>query len=231
MSLLLNDTFTGSSGTNLASHSPDTGGAWHKIGSDNFVLDGSGKLYAASTNPFYYNDTTPANADYSVSVDLTLNTVNGGCYPVVWARMDAAGNNGYLFYMYYDTGGVHILKLVKLVSGAQTELGSDAAAWATAGSPSTFTLTLSCTGTSIVAKINGTTVFSITDSSLASVGYAGISTYVSSGADQTASTGVSFDNVQLNGTAGGGGGSAKLFLPNPMNGIGSGGPFFANPLS
>ena len=82
-------------------------------------------------------------------------------------------------------------------------------------------LYLEAQGTSLVLKVNGSTVVSVTDSSISS-GNAGL------GGRNFASDSPKYDD--WSGGDFGGGGGTPLFLCSLLNGLGAGGPFFNNQL-
>ncbi len=79
MATYLTDSLTGTAGTNLSAHAPNTGGTWNKlIGlTDPYQLDGSGHATVAVTNAEIYSYSTPADpfVPFKFSQDLTLNAV------------------------------------------------------------------------------------------------------------------------------------------------------------
>ena len=184
------DTFTDTDATALTAHTPDTGGTWVAHGSSigtptapivSNRLDASNwGLYGA-----YYNNATPSSADYIVGVDVqtdgTVDITSGGG---VFARLSSSATlTGYLVRM-QDAQFL----FQKFVSGSATTLGTKSY---TPVSNQDYRLYLSCQGTTISVKcqrldnlnwINSsgveqageTTIFSVTDASIGSAGFAGI---------------------------------------------------------
>lgn len=176
MPTIIHDTFTGGSG-NLTGHSPETGGAWSQHGTfagAALNLDGSGAVgpAAINTNTLDYNATAPTNADYDVTGKL--NVVSEQDYAYVAGRVDTASATWYEVEADINSGALY---LFKKVSGTDTELGTHATGitWATGD-----TITLSMSGTTIVAKRNGTALVTVTDNAISAKGKAGLGVYAAS---------------------------------------------------
>ncbi|HUO84537.1 MAG TPA: hypothetical protein VM534_05410, partial [Thermoanaerobaculia bacterium] len=84
--LFLCDTFTEGGGgfTNLENHDPDVGdaGSWTFRAGTTLRIDNAGDYVypqSASFTGYYTNSTSPASADYAVSVDMTIQA--SGTFP------------------------------------------------------------------------------------------------------------------------------------------------------
>lgn len=99
MAIFASDTFTGTDGTALESHTPTVGGAW--VAHPDFTAATqiqSNKADAFADSSIYYNAGTPASADYSVAVDIAMgNTTVNGNYGVGARINTVAGFAGYTF--------------------------------------------------------------------------------------------------------------------------------------
>ncbi len=170
MTTVFSDTFTGSDGTQLQSHTPDTGTSWTRLWGSNATVDWV--ITSNQTNPevdsddgsMYTADATYDSADYYI--EWTLVT-QGGTTRVTYAfvRMQDQEN----MYAVRLVSGAGASQLYKKVSGTWTALGS------------TFTVPangsvckLEISGTTLTFYDDGVSVASATDSSISSTGKAGI---------------------------------------------------------
>lgn len=189
MANFLQDTFTAADSTALTAHTPDIGGSWVVHGSSSGTpaaaitsnrLAGGWNLYGA-----YYNDATPASADYTVAADVRTNgtsdTSSGGG---VFARLSSAASlTGYLVRMRSNQ-----FSFQRFVTGSLTALGTVSY---TPASGVDYRLYLTCEGSTISVKcqrldnsqwINGsgsevgteTNMFSVTDGGVTAAGHAGV---------------------------------------------------------
>ncbi len=166
------DTFTGTDETTLQSHTSDSGHTWslHPIGAGTNLLLNGGHLYAAATAgiQMYYISAATAAADYDVQADFTVGATSHTT-PSICARVDTTVLAGYCvgwqsgaWYLYKYAAGEYSLL-------AGTETGYDPT--------TTRTVKLSVRGTTITVTVGGTQIYSLTDTSLAGAGRAGVSTY------------------------------------------------------
>lgn len=186
------DAFTDTNGTNLGSHTPDTGTGW-----TNHPTWNSGAAGAIQTNRHYggvtdshwhVDDDAPGSvADYRVGA-TTFNTLTNvsffGVY--LFARMSTSVKTGYYFRTHDNSGGR--LQLGKFVAGTDTQLANLSASY---GTYVALNMELVVEGTTIEAFAqiissglwilsNGTTTatktacFSVTDSAITAAGRAGI---------------------------------------------------------
>jgi hypothetical protein len=137
------DQFTGTTGTTLASHTPNTGGSWSTASGGLAQLTAAGRVRgSASGYADYRINGTPATADYDVSADF------------FFASMSATNNSG-----------------ISGRADAITVLGSSASPAPSAGE--THAVTLSMSGTSIAMFVDGTLISRVTDSSTSAKNLAG----------------------------------------------------------
>jgi hypothetical protein len=135
------------------------GANWTAISGSSYEISASTvvRLLSGGNQPARWNANT-FNADQYAQIVFT--SPGTGAFGVS-CRIDTGGaDTHYSFYSYSGTGGRW---LFKRVAGAQTVLASDAL-----GSVNGDVLRLEIVGTQVTAKINGTILFQITDSSIAS---------------------------------------------------------------
>ena len=182
------DAFTGTDGTDLAAHTPNSGGTWVLDADLNgdAVLTGVGFVRQNSNaNSVYTINVNPPSPNYYVQANVygysfILNEFGTG----VAARWDNSGN-GYVAYyspkaqqwvLTYYTAGV--------VRGTALGLYSQTLSTATS-----YTLRLTCLGSAISLQVNGVTVISVIDSTYMSAGFAGVYFGTESGSISTDVTG------------------------------------------
>lgn len=169
MSIYVQDTFTGTNGTNLTSHTPDVGGAWMigtgiKIQSNRIRCDN----FAGNRT---YNAATPSSANYDVSADVFF----FGAGPPTGNRVGVAGrindvsSNDYLAYYDGDAAG---WKLVKTLSSVETQLGSTYAMAYVQNQ--THTVGLRCKGSVITMFVDGAPRVSVVDTGITAKGNGGV---------------------------------------------------------
>ena len=103
----LQDTFQGTAGTQLQSHTSDTGSSWGTPTGGNIELDGNGKIYLESAGDSYSlsNATMPTALPFEVQYDFTrLSAVSGAIADVIF--MSSTGNQ---IYLRYQEGGGFVL--------------------------------------------------------------------------------------------------------------------------
>lgn len=125
------DTFTGTSGTELATYSAN----WVKAsysGSSDWVLSDANRARCGGSNSTYYNTGTPASADYTVKVDVYIAS-DAAATPGVCGRLDTSAQT------YYHARAVRVnsttlnWELYKRVVGTFTQLGSSVSQTITTG--------------------------------------------------------------------------------------------------
>lgn len=197
MALIFQDNFTGTNGTALSAHAPDTGTSWTMLWA-NDVEAGSGASLSSnacvpvgglSDGCIYTADAAGYTADYEVTVTVT--TPDTGDDPsYIMARIQDQ-ENMYAYKFNGDTSS----HLYKKVSGTWSLLGSSTT-FVSAGQ----TVALRVVGTSIKAYVNGVERISVTDSAISAAGKAGLgfgggAELQTTGDDQSSQT---LDNFQVN---------------------------------
>ncbi|MFO1093361.1 MAG: hypothetical protein U0992_08610 [Planctomycetaceae bacterium] len=188
-----NDTFTGSAGTTLASHTPDDGGSWTKhpvSGIDNpMVLSNANRLSKeVSGTSVYYHSWTPANADYDVQCDVVRKGGGVSTSSGIGGRMSAAANTMYLAWYSHGAGG---WQLWAGVAGSYTKVGESTQSLS---DDTPYTLKLEMRGTAIKVFVNGTQVISVTDSGVTAAGKAGVAVGLGGDTAMTNTAGYHLDN-------------------------------------
>ena len=162
------DTFTAADGTDLAAHSPGTGGAWSEDNALSATIQ-TGRVHG----PFGYvvvavNAATPPSANYHVTADVVL-LASGGSYAGVCARWTGGiSGTGYdLVFSVSDTKWY----LESSVAGVKSTLGTFLDSSFTSG---TRQCTLDCSGTTIIASIDGIPQITVTNSAVSAANFAGL---------------------------------------------------------
>lgn len=162
MTVLATDTFNRANDASIG-----TGASWARSDGDNIpiISNQAGKASGGTGYALFYNTaaTWPNNHWSQLTIKILANATDEGMGPSV--RMQATGGAGNAYFVQASTTET---RLYKKIAGAFTQLGSDAAACAV-----NDVLYIEVQGTTIVVKINGTTVITVTDASISS-GNAGI---------------------------------------------------------
>jgi hypothetical protein len=173
MAQFVNDTFTDTTGTALASHTGETGATWTLLaGSATTKLIESNTLIAAGSRAIYKASGTPASADYEVHAWQTYRGAYGQDFhrTGVALRLDSSGN-GYAAYPAADESST--LKLARLDSGGvPTTIASVSYTPPATGTEVKFTLR--AVGSTLKVYVNDVEQISYTDSTYSAAGNAGV---------------------------------------------------------
>lgn len=175
MAAFLLDTMTEGSNLTLASHTPDTGGAWAQhpnFTTNTFSVQGGlGYCIGSSSSgtSIYYNNATPPSADYYVEATIQHN--GAGASTSLTGVCGRLATGASTMYMAYYNPGTAVWLLEKLVAGTNTQLGSYSTTLAVLTSA---VVKLEMIGTAIKVFIDGVERISVTDSSITAAGFAGI---------------------------------------------------------
>lgn len=178
--IVFNDTFTGTTGTEISTRSPDTGTGWTKIfdqGSNNLDIEsnGVGCDNSLSDGSIYATETI-ASPNYTVSITVVTGD-SGDDYNYLMCRMIDSDN----FYTVQFNNSASAL--YKRVSGSNTTLDTGSAV------ANGSTLELICDGSSISVEDDGVEILAVTDTDLSAAGKAGIgmgATPIAAGGDCSA---------------------------------------------
>ena len=164
------DTFTGTNGTDLSAHTPDTdvvGGGWTDSGVNDFELDGAGAAKASAAG-----DTSWISAGTPTQRVSTNWTAGGADNRMsIFARFDGnlASPTAYVFNIRPNASTI---QLSKVVAGTTTALGTNSSY--TMSVSSTYLIELEVIGTAIKAYIDSVEEFSVTDSAISTGNYGAI---------------------------------------------------------
>ncbi len=132
MTLVVNDTFTETSDTNITSHTGETGATWathpaHAAGGTVPIADGGvDELHTGNTasNQYIYASGSPANADWKATITFRNRaTAGNGAIAAVYLRMSTSAHTGY--GLFYFSNATPFFRLYKWVAGTPTQIGSD----------------------------------------------------------------------------------------------------------
>jgi hypothetical protein len=192
MGVFLNDTFTeAGADVLLTAHTGETGATWTLFGASSAPsVDATNDrviLTTAAVSSLAYASGAPAAADYEVQGVLDFGSTIDGLYVIAGRINTAAADFTYygVGYSAIDLGGGAGWVMLKEINGAVTQLGATYSG-ETPTNGSSHTVKLSMVGTAIKGYVNGVERFSVTDSSLASAGRAGLRLYTGSGISTTA---------------------------------------------
>jgi hypothetical protein len=191
------DSFTGTGGTLLTSHTGELGATWaFQAGSANTeqISNANRARRDGSGYSINYATATPPSADYSVEAELYVRTNLSGDRVGVIGRLDTASNS---FYMARWEPEDTSWNLVEVTNGSVAYLNY------VAGQPalvagSTYRLRLTMTGTTLQLYVDGVLTVSATDTTLTAAGKAGIMDgEVGGSANKSNTKGIHFDSFQV----------------------------------
>ena len=167
------DSFTGTSGTVLSSHTADSGGSWTPRTGDTItaVLSNAGRLRKATTSGGvgYFSTEVPASADYLVQADITVKSLVGSAGVMGRADPNGTGTGTYYYARYDPSAGQ--FQLIKSVNGSSAVI-STYSQTLTVGS--TYTLGLDMNGSLLRLIVNGAVRASINDGTISAAGRPGV---------------------------------------------------------
>ena len=162
------DTFTGTTGTFLESHAPDTGGAWTRFRGRGLRIESNTLRPDKTTaNDVYLNAATPPASEYVVGMTVTFGSSHSDNYVELYARMVAG--NGYAAFINAVGGWV----IFRYTGGLPTIIASGNT---TALNP-IFTaneIVFHVTDASKRLIVNGTVVGTTTDNTYTAAGTVGL---------------------------------------------------------
>jgi chitodextrinase len=185
------DTFTGSNGTNLVSHTPDVGSAWTEEQGTNVLKLLNNQLQTTQTfgESRVSSATTPATANYEVSIDVIFNGSTSANKLGIQGR-SAGPQNRADGYMAVYNAAANQWELDKYSGFNLSTLGTYAQAYV-AGQA--HNMKLGMNGSTITVYVDGVSRISATDASFNTVGKTGIYFNIN-GTDTTSLLG---DNYQV----------------------------------
>lgn len=166
----LSDTFTGTDGTLLDAHAPDTGGTWVEHGSGgggSAVISNANRLYGSVTAVAYYNDAAPASAEYDVDWDVYIQTTTILLHEVGLGRFLSSALTGY--GVRWNTSNQW--ELLRYTAGGVTSLGT----WtSTISAGATYHVKLEIRNATKKVYIDGVERISSADNTHTGAGFAGV---------------------------------------------------------
>lgn len=172
MTVLVQDDFAGSNGTDISSHTPNIdveGGGWSDSGANEVELDGSGALKFAGSNEACWIDT--GTADQVVTTSFN----NGGTDNRVGVLLRSGSGNPITGTNYYfnfkPDDATNTVQILKRISGTQTFL---AGANLSLSNGVTYELECSVVGTALIFKVDGVTELTVTDASITTGDFAAL---------------------------------------------------------
>jgi hypothetical protein len=151
--MFFEDTFTGTTGTNLSAHTPDTGTGWTQIAGNDWKIDNNRTAPNANFDRYKIDD-APDNADYDVQADYVQIGTTVTTDPGIMARYVDASNH---LIVKSTSDGV---KLEQADGGVFTNKGSwTGASWANGVS---HTVRLELRGTTAKVYVDGVEEISAT---------------------------------------------------------------------
>lgn len=204
----VSDTFTDTAGTNLSSHTGETGASWtiHTDGGGNgaLLISDANRLRCSAlgvntATALYYASGTPSGADYSVEADFVCLSAAARCGILLRYVDEGSGANGDGYFLEYRQ--FFGWRLWVFTNGVTTtQIGSTFGTELTAGQTAHAKLTVS--GSSFTVDLTGdiTQAGAITgsDSTYSAAGQSAVAFL----ATDTNSTGVHLDNFQANDPSG-----------------------------
>jgi hypothetical protein len=173
MTVLVQDLFNGTNGTDITAHSPDidtVGDGWIDGGADTAELDGSGELKFAASNDYCLIDT--GTADQIVTATLNAGGVDNRFSICVRSDgLEPLANTVYLFNIRPAVSGSDNVFIIPRVNGVS---GTEASAEITLNASTTYELECSVIGSSLVLKVDGVSVLTLTDASITTGDFSGL---------------------------------------------------------
>lgn len=164
MSVVASDTFTGADTTQISGRAMDVGGSWvlGPTGAATQITISSNQAKGTATTTLLKAGTT-SNADGNVTCDYNTQSTSSDSSGLV-ARVDTGGAN--TFYR-FGKNGTSGFVLQKIVAGVASNLATYTL---TVTAPTTYTLKMVLSGTSIMCYVNGTLAINVTDGSITASG-------------------------------------------------------------
>jgi hypothetical protein len=171
--VFVTDTFTDANGTDIVSHTGETGASWTKHTNSDYN-SGAGaiqdnRLYNTGGNVVFYASGVPSSPDYDVQANVHVVTVVSGRTAGVAGRISNTSANTMYQARYTDAG---TFTLTKIVTGSQTTLGTYDPTDLTPGQSAT--IKLSMVGSTIKMFVDGVERVSVTDTAITAAGRAGV---------------------------------------------------------
>jgi hypothetical protein len=163
------DTFTGTTGTFLETHTPDTGGTWSRIrGQGIQIISNTARPDRNQSNDIYINSAAAPAADYVVGISVTFAGSNADNIIELYGRVSLALTNGYGVTL--DALGNY--QILRYVGGTPTVLASGTtAALNPRGTVNEIVFFITDSAKRLI--VNGTIVATTSDNTVTAAGTAG----------------------------------------------------------
>ena len=193
------DTFTGTSGATLQSHTGEIGATWakHAISATDAVITPNGRIRKSgnTSGALYYSSAVPTSADYTVEADVFVASILNNDQIGLVGRLDPTGN-GTFYATYYDES-TQKWSLVRVINGAPTVIQTQASGAALTAN-TTYRVGLSMTGSTIRLLINGVQLLSGTDTTITAAGRGGfVVGFGTQNTNDTDNKGMQLDNYSV----------------------------------
>jgi hypothetical protein len=192
--VIITESFTGSSGTPLESHIGEVGATWVKhLGmTGNLVLSNANRLRVdtSDTSSWYDASGVPTSTDYDCSGDFKVFSLEALHYTSLLCRMMTNAATGYAIQ--YNIADAR-WELFYWLNGDTYTLQTYSTAL-TVGS--TYSAMLLMRGSQLTVEVDGTPIMQTTDATITGPGRLGINIYAVGSADTNA-TGIHLDNISL----------------------------------
>ncbi|MHB8273468.1 MAG: LamG-like jellyroll fold domain-containing protein [Dermatophilaceae bacterium] len=194
------DSFTGTPGVTLQSHTGEVGATWTKhpiSGTTDVVITAGGRIRkdGATWGALYHSSAVPASADYTVEADVYVASSLTGDLVGIAGRLDPANANGTFYAATYDQSS-GLWTLISVLNGATAMLGQTTAQVLTVGT--TYRLALDMTGSTIRLLVNGVQQVSVVDTTITAAGRGGVAMgFGSATTTVTDNTGMHLDNFTV----------------------------------
>jgi uncharacterized repeat protein (TIGR01451 family) len=222
--IITSDSFTGSAGTLLQSHTGEIGATWAHFGTStgDAVITNANALRRNSAGATQYSASgTPPSADYSVQADIIVKSLPSLLESDGVAVLGRIGSgDNFYFARWLDTGllGGPRWEIGKTVAGTSTVLGTVSQSL-TVGQ--TYSLNLTMVGNALSLWVDGAQLTSATDAAFGAAGKAGLGPGISGAGASTNTTGLHVDNFRATPTADDGKGTNDgTYWNGPTLGVG-----------
>ncbi len=210
MATFVNDTFTDTTGTNITSHTGETGATWANgsVAPTGVVITASGRVRCGTVTGYVYASGSPASAEYDVQADFVVVSVLVST--AICGRLSTSAETCYR--LRWNTG-TNNWELNKLVAGASTSLGTFAD---TPTVSESHTAKLEIRDAAKKVYIDGVEQISSADNAVTSAGAAGM--YFASLGTPTDSKAIHLDNFSASDPASGASDRTPggIFVPRVM---------------
>lgn len=170
MTIIVSDTFTDTTGTDVSAHTPDidtVGGGWSDDGANTCEIKSNNIGFSAANTSGWINTGV---TDHGASFDVNAGGADNRW--IVSARRNTALSGAETCYELNGQTGNNLLAFLSRVAGAGTIIGATIPY--TLGASTTYDVELVVNGTSLEGFINGVSIGTRTSSTITTGTYAGV---------------------------------------------------------